>query len=534
MSGASLTVPGLLHVGTSGEHELAVLHAGPWVGWVALKGIRTWSREVSVVLKADVRGPILTELGVMLPEGRPEMARLSNVQRAARASDLVAVDSSLVDTLVAKGVRVHTIGSDRITGGFYYFAKGGPGEAVRLQGNLVEMVASALAASADNAAIEACLDGVVARVLAELSRGVLSEAQVELAAALPALGEPAPEAVAKLQTLEGFLVNTGTRASRYEERARAVLDALERAARQGEGSTQVPLFGEASRVVQPELEVEYAEGESGTRRKLKLPESTRWLVAGLIAETIPPPAVTPDVAEENAATAKAAAEKAAAEKAAAEKAAAEKAAAEKAAAEKAAAAKKAAEKAAAEKAAAEKAAAAKKAAEKAAAEKAAAEKAATEKAAAEKAATEKAAAEKAATEKAAAEKAAAEKAATEKAAAEKATAEKAAAEKAAAEKAATEKAAAEKAAAKKATKKAYADKAAAEKAAAKAVRKAAADKPAASERPKPAAAALTKSDEPKSVPARAESKRTPAWIWLVVVLAAAVGAYYFAFMRGGH
>ena len=53
MSGASLSIPGLLHVGTSGA-ELATLHVGPAVGWVALKGIHSWSREISVARKADV------------------------------------------------------------------------------------------------------------------------------------------------------------------------------------------------------------------------------------------------------------------------------------------------------------------------------------------------------------------------------------------------------------------------------------------------------------------------------------------------
>src|ERR1019366_10339274 len=156
-------------------------------------------------------------------------------------------------------------GSDRITGGFYYFAKGGTGDPVRVQGNLVEMVAPALATTADNAAVEACLDGVIARLLAELSKGVLSEAQIELAATLPALGEPASEADAKLQTLEGFLALTESRASKYEERARAVVEALGQATRRGEDSILVPLFGDARRVLQPELEVEYAEGESGAR-----------------------------------------------------------------------------------------------------------------------------------------------------------------------------------------------------------------------------------------------------------------------------
>jgi hypothetical protein len=538
MSGATVSVPGVLHVGVSGEQERAVLHVGPAAGWVAAKGIRTWSREISVVAKADVSDALCRELGVVLPERRPEIAALENARRAAQASPLVAAESSIAEALTARGVRVHTIGSDRITGGFYYFAEGGTREAVRVQGNIVEMVAPALSPSADNAVVEACLDGVIDRVLAELTGGSLSEAQIELAAALPALGESGADATAKLQTLEGFLTLAATRASRYEDRARAVVEALGLAARRGDVAAQVPLFGEAHRVVQPELEIEYAEGKAGTRRALRLPERSRWLVAGLQLETAPAVAASKadgEKAADKAAAQRVAAEKAAAEKPAAERAAADKAAAQKAAAEKAAA-QKAAEKAAAEKAAAQKAAAEKAAAEKAAAQKAAAEKAAAEKASAQKAAAEKAAAQKAAAEKVAAEKAAAKKAADEKAAAEKAAAERAAAEKAAADNAAAEKAAAEKAAAEKAeAEKIAAEQAAAEKAAA--AQAEAQERAAAKAKPGKAAAPVAKrpqaevSGEGKAALAKAPSKPISSWIWLVLLLAAVACTYYATFVR---
>ena len=534
MSGASLGVPGVLYVGTSSEQELAALHVGPGVGWVALKGIHTWSQEISVVHKADVSEAVSRQLGVMLPERQPDMSRLHNAQRAAQASDLVAVDSSLVDKLVAQGVRVHTIGADRITGGFYYFAKGGAGEAVRLQGNLVEMVAATLPASADNATVEACLDGVIPRVLAELSGGKVSEDQIELAATLPALGEPAADAAVKLQTLEGFLVLAVTRASKYEDRARAVVEALDQRARRGDDEARVPLFGDARRVVQPALEIEYAEGESGARRRLTLPARSRWFVAGLLSETMPPPAVEPKVVEDTAAAERAAAEKAAAEKVAIDKAAAEKAAAQRAAAERAAAEKAAAEKAAAERAAADKVAAEKLAAEKAAAkvawEKAAAERAALERAAAEEAIVQRAAEEKAAAERAVVEKAAAAKAALEKAEADRLAAVKLAAETSLAlEKAAAKKAEAQAAAQKAAAEKKVADQAAAERASAKKKRASAAG-----ERAKEQAAARTKAEERKPVPAAKapDTRPTPMWVWLLVLFAAVGGAYYFAFVRG--
>jgi hypothetical protein len=494
MSGASLSVPGVLYVGPS-EEALAVLHVGPSAGWVALKGIRTWSREILVVQKADVTEALRKELGVTLPEAHPQAASLANARRAAQASPLVAVESAIAEKLAAKGVRVHTIGSDRITGGFYYFAEGGSRPPVRVQGNLVDMVAPALDASADNAAVEASLDGVIDRALVELSDGVLHEAQIELAAALPALGEDAGEAAVKLQTLEGFVALAANRASKYEERARAVVEALGRVKGGGEGAVVVPLFGDAHRAPQPEIEVEYAEGASGEPRKRKLPARNRWLVAGLQSETMPPPAVA-KVDDGKAAAERAAAEKAAREKAAAEKAAAEKAAAEKAAAEKA-------------------------AAEKAAAEKAAAEKAAAEKAAAEKAAAEKAAAEKAAAEKAAAEKAAAEKAAEQK----KADDEKAAA----AKKAATEKKDGDKKAAqpkgKGGAKKGEEKAKPAEKAAAK---------PAAASAASKTAAARGTAAASKGTPAKTDEPRRPAWVWLLLLLVAVGAVYYVTFVRHHH
>ncbi|HEY8090788.1 MAG TPA: hypothetical protein VIF09_23160, partial [Polyangiaceae bacterium] len=317
MSGESLSIPGVLYVGMSGEHEQAALQVGPAVGWITLKGLHTWSHEISVVLRSDLTAAIRGELHVTLPEAQAQEAKLGNAARAAAASTLVAVESSMGEELLGKGVRVHTVGSDRITGGVFYFAKGGAGGAVRVQGNLIEMLAPAMEASADNATLEAALDGLIGRMLGELSGGVLSEAAIELAAALPSLGEPAADAMAKLQTLEGYLVLAGTRAARYEERARGVVDAVGQAARLGKQRVEVALFSEAQRVVQPQVEIEYAEGESGVRTKLTLPERARWFVPGLMKETIPPPAVTPKVDEAKIAAEKVAAQKAAAEKVAA-------------------------------------------------------------------------------------------------------------------------------------------------------------------------------------------------------------------------
>ncbi|HTR03872.1 MAG TPA: hypothetical protein VMN82_11805 [Thermoanaerobaculia bacterium] len=487
MSGESLAIPGVLYVGPSSAEEPSALQVGPATGWVALKGLRTWEREISLAPKSELTDAVCAKLGVKLPEKHPEASKLQNARRAAVAAALVEVDPSLVDKLAAEGVRVHTVGFDRPTAGFYYFAKGGPGQPARVQGNLVEMVAQANP-SADNAALEAGLDGLIGRILTELSEGLLNEPQIELAAALPSLGEADADATAKLQTLEGFLVLSQSRASKYEDRARAALDAVSQATRQGKDTVNVSLFGDMRRAAQSEMEIEYADGEAGTARKLTVPERSRWFVSTIVRETLAPPAMAPAVDG-----AKVAAEKAAVEKAAAEKAAAEKAAAEKRAAE--------------ERTAAEKRAAAEK---KAAEEKRAAE----ERAAAEKKAAEE---KRAAEEKAAAEK----KAAEEKAAAEKAAAEKAAAEKAAAEKAAEEKAAKEKAAKEKAAK----EKVAAAEAAA--MRAAEDDEEEArGEKTAPSRAKVAAKKQPVE-----QAKPTPVWVWFLLLVIAAAGAYYFRFMR---
>jgi len=492
MSGESLAIPGVLYVGPSSAEEPQALQVGPATGWVALKGLRTWSREISLAAKSDLTDAICAKLGVKLPDKHPETAKLQNARRAAGAAALVEVDPSLVDKLAAEGVRVHTVGFDRTTAGFFYFAKGGRGEPVRVQGNLVEMVAEAMP-SADNEALEAGQDGLIGRILTELSEGLLNEPQIELAAALPSLGEPDADATAKLQTLEGFLVLSQTRASKYEERARAALDAVGQATRQGKDTVNVSLFGDVRRAAQSEIEIGYADGEAGTSRKLTVPERSRWFVTTIVRETLAPPAMAPAVDAAKVATEKAA-EKAAADKAAAERAAAEKAAAEKRAAE---------ERAAAEK----RAAAERKAAEE---KRAAEERAAAEKKAAEekRAAEEKAAAEKkAAEEKAAAEKKAAEeKAAAEKAAAEKAEAEKAAKEKAAKEKAAKEKVAAAEAAAMKAAE----DE----------------EEEGRGEKTAPSRAKVAAKKQPIE-----QAKPTPVWVWFLLLVIAAAGAYYFRFMR---
>lgn len=522
-----MVLPGVLFVGED-ERARVIAHLGPAAGWFVPRGIGDWSTEVSVVPREALTEEIRRATKTVMPEEQIPPAKYPLSYAAAQKSPLLAVASRLAPKLVEAGVRVHTIGVDRITSSFYYLAEGGGEDEVRIEGDLVASVGAMLGERADNASIERVLDGLVDRLVRAMSKDRVSELGLELAAFLPrAAADGSGMSGVDIDAFEAQLTKLVGESEKYTSHAREIADKVHGAT---DRRLDVPLFAEAKKVSMGPFELEV-----GTT-KVALPTYERWTMSNPLSEpqagakpaakAAPAPTPAPAAADVRAPVAAtprdpskplapedalasldagpAAAEKAAAERAAALKAASEKAAAEKRAAE-------------------EKAAAEKKAAEaRAAAEKAAAEKAAAEKAAAE--AAEKAAAEKAAAEKAAAEKEAAEKEAAEKAAAEKAAAEKAAAEKAAAEKA---EAKAEKAADKAEKKADKAEKA--EKAADKADKKAsdkktsdkkASDKKASEKKPD---AALAKKDEVKS---------SNAWIAYLVAALVAAGVVWKFFL--GH
>ncbi len=456
MTDASLIIPGLIHVGAdeSGKGTGAPAQIGVAVGWTMPRGVHTWSRELSVVIKEEITPALQRELGVVLPEEQGDPEVVPRARHAAQACNVVAVDGEIVDQVLAKGLRVHTVGVDRVSNGFFYISKGGSAPAKRVQGGLIEMVSS-MDQPASNAELEARLDGLIDRLIGQLSDGILSEPQLELAEALPALGPKSSDAGAKLQTLEGWLILATSRSKQFEADARQLVDTLRSATRNGKEVVPVPLFGEARRVVQPDIEVEFTEGDAGKLTRVTLPARSRWFVTGRFTPSMQPAAPKPvaaaaeprtaapeparqpaarpaEVASPPATTAaSAAAQQAAAQRVAAERAAAEqRAAAERAAAQRAATEQRAAaERAAAQRAAAERAAGERAAAEqRAIAERAAAERAASERVAADRAAADRAAAERAAAERAAAERASAEKQASERTAAERAVAPRAAAE----------------------------------------------------------------------------------------------------------
>ncbi len=292
MSGESLRVPGLLFIDVPDKSGESIVHAGPSVGWVVPRGLRTWSREITVVSRVELSESVRAELKLGLPEELPAVTTLPHARRAAAASSLLAVEPALVEPLLAKGVRLHTIGFDRVTADLFYFAKGGKGPSVNVQGNLFEMIAPALSLSPEEGTLEECLDGLIDRILAELSGGTLTEESVELAAALSAVGEGIQSSTEKMQALEGYLVLAESRASEHEAHAREVAKAIEDATRRGRVVVGVPRIGVLHRRVQAALEIQYDDGESGERRRLTLPERSRWST-GLDPEESAPKTIAP-------------------------------------------------------------------------------------------------------------------------------------------------------------------------------------------------------------------------------------------------
>src|SRR5215831_7367265 len=118
MSEATLTIPGVLFVGAEGSgKDNAVVHMGAAVGWTIPRGVHTWSRELSVVFKDQLKPEIRRELGVLLPEEQGDPELVPRARHAAQACKVVAVERPLSDQLPAKGLRVHTVGFDRVSNG---------------------------------------------------------------------------------------------------------------------------------------------------------------------------------------------------------------------------------------------------------------------------------------------------------------------------------------------------------------------------------------------------------------------------------
>jgi hypothetical protein len=276
----TLAVPGLVSVTTlaSGGN---LVQLGPAAGWMAPRGLLRWERELSFVARTDMTPELGRTLKATLPHEQIPPRKLPLAYRAVETSPFLALNTDLALDLRKEGVRVHTVGVDRVSAGFYYFAEGGTGEAVHVQGNLVEMLSASLKATSTNAEIAALQEGLVDRLLAFFSNGVVSELAVELADALPRMSK---DGTGLLGThLEVFEVKARalvSRSARWETSARDMVEALAAATSRGEHAARVPLFGDAREQMMRPLKVQI-DGQTTT-----LPARYRWTVSGAPREEL--------------------------------------------------------------------------------------------------------------------------------------------------------------------------------------------------------------------------------------------------------
>jgi hypothetical protein len=279
---AILAVGGVLFVSAPAAGRSGV-RLGPAAGWMVPRGIAQWERELSFVPRASMTPGLASSLRATLADAQVAPRRFPMVKKAVEASPLLALSGNLVEDVRAQGVRVHTVGVDRVSGDFYYFEEGGGRDPLRVQGNLVEMLSPSIGSSSTNAEIAAGLDGLLDRLLQSLSGGAVSELAVELADALPRLSRDGTGLLGTdLEAFEAQSSGFAARAARWEAAARRIPLALEDAARKGLRSAPVPLFGEAKQEETAALDVVV----SG--KPLKLPGLPLWTVKGQPREEAKP------------------------------------------------------------------------------------------------------------------------------------------------------------------------------------------------------------------------------------------------------
>jgi hypothetical protein len=271
---STLAFPGLLCVTplASGGN---LIHLGPAAGWMPPRGLLRWEREVSFVARADITPDLGRSLHSTLPYEQIPPKKLPLAYRAVEGSPYLALTSKVAAEARKLGLRVHTVGVDRVSAGFFYLAEGGAGAPVRAEGNLVEMLAASLKPSSSNAEIAALQDGLVDRLLAFYSDGAVSELAVELADALPRMASDGTGlAGTQLEVFEVQARALASRSARWETSARDMVEALQAAASRGDRSARVPLYGEARQQMMRPLKVQIGDDT------VTLPARYRWTVIG--------------------------------------------------------------------------------------------------------------------------------------------------------------------------------------------------------------------------------------------------------------
>jgi hypothetical protein len=226
----------------------------------------------------------------VLPHEQIAPKKFPMTSKAVEKSPFLPIRSKLLALIKEHGVRVHTVGVDRVTASFYYFEEGGAADPVRIEGNLVEMLSPSLEPTTSNTEIEALREDLIDRLLTKFSKGAVSELAVELADALPRLSTDGRGLVGThLEIFEVQARALSSRSARFEPRAREIVRVLEGAQREGKDRADVPLYGEAREEVLPSLQVRLG-GET-----VELPPRRRWIVKGALREQ-PAKAEIPDTA----------------------------------------------------------------------------------------------------------------------------------------------------------------------------------------------------------------------------------------------
>jgi hypothetical protein len=277
MASPSLALPGVLFVGED-ERARLVAHLGPAAGWMLPKGISGWSTEVSVVARDALSEQVRRDAKIVMPEEQIPPAKMPLTHQAALKTPLVAVSSRLTRKLVEAGIRVHTVGADRVTSSFYYIAEGGDEPPVRVEGDLVAAVGAMLGDRADNAAIERVLDGLVDRLLRSLSKDRVSEVSLELAAALPRAA--ADGTGTQDVDLESFEKELSALVAGSEKYTTFLQEIANRIGGTNDRRVDIPLFGDARKISQGPFELTVGD------QAVSLVTHERWLATGPLTEPV--------------------------------------------------------------------------------------------------------------------------------------------------------------------------------------------------------------------------------------------------------
>lgn len=263
-----LARPGVVYLAEEQDKRVRVL-TGPSAGWMVPKGILNWSNEVALISSAALTDEVIRTTKGVHPVDQIAPSKYPLSSEAAKASRLMAVSGRITTKLIEAGVRVHTVGYDRVSGGFYYLAEGGGEEPARFEGELIATLAEGLGDGANNDALDRGMLTIVDRLLTHFSKSQLDELSVELAASLPryAADGSGMEGV-DLDAFEKSLSELVGRSEKHFTELELFSSLVERAP--VSGHVDVPLMGTAQTDALPALTIT-AQGQQVT-----LPQANLW------------------------------------------------------------------------------------------------------------------------------------------------------------------------------------------------------------------------------------------------------------------